>query len=186
MKANGGEVMESEQMLKLLTKGDTGSFEQLVDNYEKKIYGYIYTMIRSRETAKDITQDVFINIYKNLYKYDPEYPIKPWIFKIAYNTTMNYIRKNKKHLSDIPIDKLSTSTASKDNSGKIDFKNELYTELNKLKPICRTIVILRLIEDMPFEQISCMLNISVSSVKHRFYRSKSTLMDNLKKYELEG
>lgn len=186
VKQSGGDFVENAKMLKLLTKGDIDSFEYLVQLYEKKIYVYIYAMIKSRETSKDLTQDVFIKVYKNLYKYNPDYPIKPWIFKIAYNTTINYIKKNKKHLSDVSIDKPSTIVFSKDDSYKIDFKNALYAELNKLKPECRTIVILRLIEDMSFEQIAYMLNSSIASVKLKFYRSRKVLMENLKEYELEG
>lgn len=140
-------------------------------------------MTRNHEAAEDLTQDVFIKVYKNLYKYNPDYPIKPWIFKIAYNPTVNYIRKNKRHLSDVSIDEPSAIVFSEDYSKKIDFKNILYIEL---KPICRTIVILRLLEDMPFGQIAYMLNSSLASVKLKFYRSRKILIANLKKYDLEG
>lgn len=171
--------MEDEKNLKLLSKNDDTAFEWLVNFYEKRIFGFIYNMIHNRDTAEELTQDTFVKIYENLYKYNSKRPIKPWIFKIAYNITLNYIKKNKKSMF---LKEVSHTDMFQEEINNIEIKDILIRELDDIKPDSRMIVILKIMEDLTFEQIASMIGISVSSTKLKFYRSKKFLIKKIGKY----
>jgi RNA polymerase sigma-70 factor (ECF subfamily) len=140
-------------------------------------------MIHDTDAAKDLTQYVLINVYKNLYKYNPEYPIEPWLFKITHNITLNYIRKNKKRINDIPLQEIIGSEVSREATIE-DFETRelILKEINSLKSDCREIFILRVMEDLSFEQIAEILNKSTTSVKLKFYRSRKGIIERTSHY----
>lgn len=175
-----GVFMRDESILKELTKGNIHAFEYVVNYYEKKIYCFIYNMVHNTETAEDLTQDTFIKVYKNCYKYNPELPFEPWLFKIAYNIIINYLKKNKHIIKEISIENVEHDVACP-NDGSLDFETRdlILKEINSLKPDIRTIMYLHIIEDLSFYQISEILGISDSSVKLKFYRNRKTLIKKL-------
>ncbi|MDP4178106.1 MAG: sigma-70 family RNA polymerase sigma factor [Bacillota bacterium] len=172
--------MHDEVKLRLL-KGDIVSFEYLVTFYEKKIYCFIYNIVHNRSIAEDLTQDVFVKIYENIYKYNSEYPIEPWMFKICYNLTLNYLKKNKLEAIKLqnyvePGDKFEEYIT------KCETREIILKEIRSFKPDIRAILQLRIIEDFSFEQIAEILNKSTASIKLKFYRSRKVLIKNLSEY----
>jgi RNA polymerase sigma-70 factor, ECF subfamily len=156
------------------------SLENLVNNYEKKVYGFIYNIIRDHYMAQDLTQDVFVRIYQNLYKYNSDYPIEPWIFKIAYNLTINYFKKNKNKLTEVQLDeKMDTLCILEDNIVSIEIQESMLKTIKSFSPDCKAIFVLRIIEDLTFEQIAEILGTSTASAKLKFYRNRKTLISKL-------
>lgn len=176
-------VKEIESVLK---SGDLNDFENLVNYYYRKIYGYINNMLNNSETARDLTQDVFVKVYQNIYKYNPEYPIAPWIYKIAHNITINYIRKYKRNIKEIELNKAKSDLIVYD-TNLIESENRqiILKEIQAFKPDCRSILLLRFMDDLTFQQISEMLGISENAVKLKFYRSRKLLVEKLHKALLE-
>lgn len=157
-------------------------FEKLISGYEKKIYRFIYNMIRDHYMTQDLTQDVFVKIYKNLYKYDSEYPIEPWIFRIAYNVTVNYLKKNKNRVNEIQLEeKINNIYAYEDNISSFEIQETILKTINSFTPDCKAIFTLRIIEDLTFEQIAEILGTSVASIKLKFYRHRKILINELSK-----
>lgn len=168
-----------------LQKGDIDSFGWLVNTYEKKIFYFIYNMTRNRDMSQDLTQDTFIKIYKNIYKYNPDYPIEPWIYKIAHNIVLDFLKKNKNKLQEVSLSSCINNIKENDidsSLSDIELKDLLQRELQSLKPDIRMIIILRIQKDLSFEQIAFILNKSVPSVKLKFYRNKKILIQNIEKY----
>lgn len=172
--------MEYKSILRELPKGSIEAFEFLVNTYERRIYCFIYNIIHNTEESEDLTQDVFIKIYKNSYKYNPKFPIEPWLFKITYNAVINYIKKNKNALKEIPIESnLYNYKSSDDDMIGFETRDMILKEINSLKPEIRMIMYLRIIEDLSFYQISEVLGITDSSAKLKFYRNKKVLIKKL-------
>lgn len=174
--------MDKDTLLKNFSKGDINSFEYIVDTYEKRIYGFIYHMIHDSCTAEDLTQEVFMKTYQNSYKYNCDYPIEPWLFKIAYNITISYIKKNKKKFNEVEILNSDCNTVfSQDISGNFEMRDLLLREMHRFKPDVRAIFLLKIVQDLSFEQIAIMLNSSPSAIKLKFYRNKKLIMEKLEK-----
>lgn len=167
--------MNDSYLLESLVRGDAGSFNDLVEMYEKMIYRFIYHMVHDAQTAEDLTQDVFIKVYQNLYKINNEFLLKPWFFKIAYNITLNYLKRNRRNIT-YSIDE---NIPGGDCIGQYETRQVILESIQSLKPDCRAIFILKLVEDLSFEQIAAILGISTGAVKMKFYRNKKELVNKL-------
>lgn len=172
--------MDENAVLNLRKGNYMNVFEDIVNSQEKKISRFIFRMIHDSDVTKELTQDVLINVYKNLYKCNPEYPIEPWLFRIAHKITINYIKKNKKRINQKPFLEVNERKSSIE---EIIENNEpwelILKEINYLKPECKEIFILRTMEDLSFEQIAEILNKSAASVKLKFYRSRKKIVEQI-------
>lgn len=167
--------MNDSCLLESLIRGDANSFDNLVEIYEKMIYRFIYHMVHDVQTAEDLTQDVFIKVYQNLYRVDNEFLLKPWIFKIAYNIALNYLKRNKRNIT-YGIDE---NMPDRDCIGQYETRQVVLQTIRSFKPDCRAIFILKFVEDLSFDQISEILDMSVGAVKMKFYRNKKELINRL-------
>lgn len=84
-----------EQLIKNYLKGDDNSLEILIRRYLKPIYFFVYGYTKDEQKAEDIAQEVFVKIWKNLKKFDKNKNFKTWIFTIAKNTALDYLKKKK-------------------------------------------------------------------------------------------
>lgn len=163
-------------LIERLAGGEMCYFDTLVTLYHKRIYDFIYRMVHNISTAEDITQDVFIKVYQNIHKLNSNSSLKPWIFKIAYTTTLNYLKKNKNIAIDLEVEELPWN---KDCIDAFETRHVVLKEIQSLKSDCKAIFLLRVMEDLTFEQIGLMLGASTASVKLKFYRNRKTLIDRL-------
>lgn len=168
--------MDEACLAERLVSGDMYYFEDLVNLYHRRIYDFSYRMVHDRSAAEDITQEVFIKVYKNIHKLKSAFALKPWIFKIAYNVSASYLRKNKNVVVDIESREIASS---EDSISSYETRQTIIKEIESLSTDCRAIFLLRIMEDLSFEQIALMMGTSVPSVKAKFYRNRKTLIDRL-------
>jgi RNA polymerase sigma factor (sigma-70 family) len=90
-----------------ILQGETNSFAVLVDRYKDMIFTLAIKMIKNREEAEEVAQDTFIKIYSSLNKFKGDSKFSTWIYKIAYNTCLDRLKKNKKEDLNISIDEFS-------------------------------------------------------------------------------
>ena len=83
---------EDKILIKKILKGDISSFEKLMKKYEKRIYNFIFRMVRNEEPSRELTQDFFIKLYTVLYKFNFEYKFSTWGYRICYNMVIDHIR----------------------------------------------------------------------------------------------
>lgn len=169
-------------VVKEILSGKTEYFDLLVTRYESQVYRYVYSMLNDRESSFDICQEVFITAYNKLYTYSLNYKFSNWIFKIAKNKTIDFIRKHKK-IHQISIDRVqnvASNEACPEQCMQFDETKRLVHEfVNNLNDKDRNIVILKYSnESMTFNDIAQILNMTESGVKKRFYR----LRDKFKYY----
>ncbi|GAA6770449.1 hypothetical protein AAGS39_11930 [Flavobacterium sp. CGRL2] len=89
-------------------QGDTNSFAVLVDRYKDMIFTLALKMVKNREEAEEVAQDTFIKIYSSLSKFKGDSKFSTWIYKIAYNTCLDRLKKSKKDDLNISIDDFSS------------------------------------------------------------------------------
>lgn len=138
-------------------------------------------MLRDKETAEDITQEVFITVYNKLYTFDSKYKFSNWIMRIAKNKCIDYVRKKSKVNESNIDDMIGISSKGDTPEERMEYKEtkEFIEEyINGLQEIDKQIIMLRYLNNVTFNDISNILNISESSVKRRYYK----IREKFKKY----
>ena len=90
-----------------ILKGDVNAFSFLVDNYKNMVFSLAFKMTKSREEAEEVSQDTFIKAYKNLSKFKGDSKFSTWLYRIAYHTSLDAIKRNKKTTNTIDINEVT-------------------------------------------------------------------------------
>lgn len=173
------EFTDEELILQYL-KGDESSLNFLIERYLKQIYGFIFKYVKDQQIAEDIAQDVFLKVWKNLKKFDENRKFKPWLYTIAKNTTLDYIKKKK------PINfssyenkdgkNILLETIKSDQTLPIEFaenqllKSKLSETIKKLPEKYRSIFSLHYKNDFNLKEIANVLKQPLNTIKTRYRR----------------
>lgn len=174
------------KLVKEILNGNIDSFNIIVNKYEYMILKFIYNMIRNKEASEDITQEVFITVYNKLYLYNSQYKFSNWIFQIARNKTIDYIRKYKRTY-EANIDEIAEYASNDISPEQSAEYNEMKSGIEKfiasLNEIDRQIVVLRYSsENATFSDIAEAMEMSESAVKRRYYKVREKYKE-LSNYE---
>ncbi len=178
--------MTDEQLVQKASSGDQHSFEQIVKNYEKLVYSICYRMFNNNQDAMDYTQETFIKVYKNMEKAIGKGSFKSWICTIATNTCLDELRKrSKKHT--VSLDE----NFDDDNHPKYTVPDDAPTPLeeiifnenaqilkdaiNSLSDENKSIIILRDVEGLSYDEIASALDLTLGTVKSRISRARKKL-----------
>lgn len=179
--------MINEKTIKNILDGDIDCFSEIVGDYQQQIFAYIFRMIKNHQDAEDLTQDTFTKAYKNLSSLRQVEGLKTWLYQIAYRTTINYIRKQQiKSLnlfaSPEQINSLEYQVdySMGENS---DLMTKIFSNLNHKE---HTLLTLRVIEEMSYEEISQIMSASASALRKRYERLISKLNKTLSSDEEVG
>ncbi len=168
-----------------LTLKDSTNYRYLVERYEEKLKRYIKRLLYiNTEDAEDILQEVFIKAYRSLNSYNSKYKFSNWIYRIAHNEAVSFLRKNKRRRLEIvndPENNILENLASgldieKEYMQKDSFK-ELEIELSKLDSKYRDVLVLKYFEEMDYNEISEILHISSGTVGSLISRAKVKLKE---------
>lgn len=166
----------------------TGHHEQvytdIVNQHIDEIYNFSRYMLFDADEADDIVQKTFLSLYNNMNKLDMTQSVRPWLFKVARNNCLDHIKRKKPiNFSVIdPEDTFDVPDHAPSLESSLDSAELLETvkrEIGNLPVQYREIMLLKYFEDMTFEQIGEMLEISPNTVKSNFYRGKTLLFKAL-------
>lgn len=158
------------------------------------MFSLIYRMVRDREQAEDLAQETFVRVFNNIDRYDPAYKFSSWIFKIATNLTIDWIRR--KELPTVSIDgsryatssddiEASTITVESDDENPEELLEarelgaEIEVAIGRLRPEYRQAIVLRHIEDRPYEEIAQIMSLPLGTVKTYIHRGRKELQEML-------
>ena len=182
---------EDSVLIRRALRGDQKSFERLRLKYHESIYNLIYRMIREKEEVEDLTQEAFIKAFTSLSSFNEEYAFSTWLYKIATNNCIDYIRRRKlqKFSIDKPVEskdsdftfELPDSTYEPDRE-IIDRqrKNLLEEAINALPPKYRKVIRLRHTEEREYQEIADLLGLPLGTVKAHIFRARELLYKYLK------
>lgn len=172
-----------EQMIQEVCDGKTESFRWLVDRYQRPVFQMIFNLIHDRHATEDITQDVFISVYQKLSTFDPmRARFSTWLFTIARNKSINYLRKRKKDVSTDLQEFVSLSDPS-DGVCKEEFFQQMDCVLNQLPSHQKRAFVLAEFEKLPYEEIAQIECVSIGTVKSRIHRAKKKLRKALEQID---
>ena len=174
--------------------GDVEAFSELILSYEKKILNFTYRMLGNKEDAEDVTQEVFVKAYRAIASFDQKSSFQTWIYKIASNAAMDFLRKRKRRGTDKQV-----SLYLEDQDGEHELPvssgaDEPYSELRKKeaqKVLFRAIeelgseqkeaVVMRDVQGLSYDEIAKITGQSLGTVKSRISRARLALRKILEK-----
>jgi RNA polymerase sigma-70 factor (ECF subfamily) len=162
-------------------------FGLLIERYEGKLFHYIKRTINfPDQETEDILQEVFIKAYKNLNSFNPDLKFSSWIYRITYNHTISYWRKNKNNNLNLSIEDseilLKTLSTDEDIADNLDTQLEsesVREAINSLDKKYRDVLVLKFLEDKSYEEISDILKKPSGTIATLINRAKTKLKDKL-------
>jgi RNA polymerase sigma-70 factor (ECF subfamily) len=173
--------------------GDQKAYAELMDRYRDAIYFMLLKMVNNKSDAEDLTIEAFGKAFKSIQQYTPNYAFSTWLFKIATNNCIDFIRKKKANLISIDqttedVDGIQSSPASNLQSGSLDPEESLIKDQNiqliktvvlKLKPRYRRLIELRYFKEYSYEEIADELSLPLGTVKAQLFRARELLYNIL-------
>lgn len=181
IKAGGSALLRlapDEQLVALTRRGNQAAFESLVSRYQSKLLGFCRHMLGSREDAEDVLQEVFAAAYTAMLADDRPIMVKPWLYRIARNRSLNHIRRAKSigvDSMDVHVSEHGLSTAD-----RVHRKEEflgVMEDISLLPETQRTALMLRELDGLPYEQIAEVMDTTVPSVKSLLVRARVALAE---------
>jgi len=175
--------MNDAELVSQILNGNMKSFTFLVSRYQKLVVHITGRLIQRHEELEDVSQEVFLKVYQNLGKYRNECKLSTWIATIAYNTSINYLRKFKKSddtcLDDKAIlDKLADYRS--DDYETTDLHRYIRNQIELLPVHYRTVLTLYHLEEFSYQEIEQITGMPEGTVKNYLFRAKALLKEKLK------
>jgi RNA polymerase sigma-70 factor (ECF subfamily) len=192
--ANNG-TPRSNADLELVNKakdGDQAAFAKLMSRYKESVYYMILKMVHNRDDAEDLTMVAFSKAFHNLANYSADFAFSTWLFRIATNNCIDFIRKKKLQTSSLDHstpneDGESTPIAVKDKSMtpeesiiKDQRAIKIREVIQQLSPKYRQLIELRYFDELSYEEIAAQLDLPLGTVKAQLFRAKDMLYNNMK------
>lgn len=166
---------------------DDGSFALIVEEHSAAVYRLARSVVRDPALADDVTQDTFIKVWKHLDTFRGESSLRSWILRIAHNTAVSTLRKIRDSATDpakLPeaSDPIGTTRMVE---GRIA-ADQLREALEELDELTRSIVVLREVEGMSYDDIARTLDVPIPTVKTRLLRARRRLATMLEEWRPDG
>ena len=182
---------EDYQTIQDALRGDNRAYRKLMDKYHDAIYSFIFRMVHDREQVEDLTQEAFIKAFSSLKNFNEEFAFSTWLYKIATNNCIDYIRKRKFQMYSIdkPVEshdseyvfELPDDSYEADRDVIADQRSVLIRNaINKLPEKYRRVILLRHTEEKSYEEIARMLRLPIGTVKAHIFRARELLYRQLR------
>lgn len=168
--------LTDKHILKLFSKKATqqDAFQMLIQEYQTRLYWHIRKMVFSHDDADDLLQEVFIKVWQNLPKFRGDSSLFTWIYRIATNESLTHIKKKKKHLI-LSIDANEANLEGFHENDTMftgsDIEKKLHKSIAQLPEKQRLVFQMKYFEEMKYEEISEVLEVSVGALKASFHHA---------------
>jgi RNA polymerase sigma factor (sigma-70 family) len=181
-------------VVKQVQAGDVAAFDRLILKYRERVFGVVYNLTANREDASDLTQDTFIKAFQSINRFQGHCSYFTWLYKIAINTTLSHLRKNRARsffsLEKITedgtntqvIDQLTDKKGADRDACLQELKEKLNEALQKLSIPHRTVITLFEIDGLSHSEIAEVMGCSEGTVRSRLHYAKQFLQGELGKY----
>ncbi len=183
------------KLVQQAVKGDQKAYAELMSRYKDSIYFMLLKMVNNRDDAEDLTIEAFGKAFKNLHQYTPDFAFSTWLFKIATNNCIDFIRRKRKYT--FSIDKSMENDSGQEmqfeiKSPMLDPEEKMIKTqkaalmrdvVEKLKPRYKRLVELRYFQERSYEEIADELQLPLGTVKAQLFRAREFLYQILKNQE---
>ena len=171
-------LQSDERLIALVRRGNQNAFEALVARYQSRLLAFCRHMLSSKEDAEDVLQEVFAAAYNAILADDREINVRPWLYRIARNRSLNHLRR----ATAVGVDSMDVhlSEGGLTTADKVHKREEfrlLIADVQDLPETQRTALLLREIDALSYEQIAEAMETTVPSVKSLLVRARVSLAD---------
>lgn len=166
--------------------GREDGFEELVKRYQRPITGYIYRMLNNYDASLDVTQEVFIKVYNSLTRYSSEYKFSTWLYRIAHNAAIDYMRRNSVNQRSLEAENAdgtyqlqieSPQPNPEQERERSEWRREIETVVKCLPQVYRELILLRHGQDLSYDEIAEVTNLPLGTVKNRLFRAREMMRE---------
>jgi RNA polymerase sigma-70 factor (ECF subfamily) len=170
-----------------LKRGDSGALEAVMARYQHRLYRFLVRLTQDPAAAEDLFQQTWLRVIEKIGRYDSRRNFTPWLFSVARNLAIDYLRKHRERSLDVssepgvsPIERL-VAAGSDPLEQLLEFERGamLASAIATLPVIHREVLTLRFEEDMKLEQIAEISGVPLSTVKSRLFRAMESLRGRL-------
>lgn len=184
------ETADTHGLVNQIRQGNRDAFRILVDQYKRLVSHVIYRATGQIRDHEDLCQDVFLKVFQNIHQFREEAKLSTWIAQIAYNTSINYLRKKKPALYDDDARILETFAAGEERpdiqTEKQDVNSRISEAIDRLPLQMRTIITLYHLDEMSYKEISEIMNMPEGTIKSCLFRARGQLKTSLaRQYEIK-
>lgn len=188
-------VYDYKLVLQARDHGNQNAYAELMERYRDSIYFMLLKMVNNKDDADDLTIEAFGKAFNKLHQYTPNYAFSTWLFKIASNNCIDFIRKKKKQTysldkgfegsdgSEMMIEVKANVLDPEETYIKKQKTRLMHEVVEKLKPRYRTLVELRYFKEYSYEEISVELDLPLGTVKAQLFRAREFLYNIMKNSE---
>lgn len=167
------------EIIAAVRDGDVDAFGKLVRRYEDFVFTLIRSLVGPDAQAEDIAQEAFLRAYKGIRRFELRSSFKTWLYRIAYNTTMSHIQREKR---SVDRDSVDPGTRAVEAYGSQSLRTTMERLIGKLRPEHKAVIMLHYYDDLKYEEIAEILDCPLGTVKVRIYRAKHELKKLWTKY----
>lgn len=193
LRITGKALRDYELVKAALERGEQNAYAELMRNYRDSLYFMMLKMTNNPQDADDLTLEAFGKAFKNLRQYTPDFAFSTWLFKIASNNCIDFIRKRKNNEpisvnlhdlteegNDLADNLPATSRTPEEDIIRKQKIQALRDVIDHLKPQYKTLIELRYYEEKSYEEISLELDMPIGTVKAQLFRAREFLYHILK------
>ena len=181
-------------LVALAQEGRESAYQELVRRYERPVFSLIFRMVRDREVAEDLAQDSFIKVLNNIDRYRPEFKLSSWLFKIANNVAIDFLRKRQlvtvsidgsphaasaSEIEATSFDVVSRQESALEEMEAKELGSSIERAIAQLRPEYRSCIMLRHVEGRSYEEIAATLDLPLGTVKTYIHRARHQLREAL-------
>jgi RNA polymerase sigma-70 factor, ECF subfamily len=181
-------ALEDQRLLSALQAGDEQAYEQLIQRFQTPVYNLAYRLLNDQADASDVLQEVFLKVFRNVGHFRGDSSLRTWLYRIAVNESHNRRRWLFRHRrGETGIEDAFDDSDVRDkplmDTGETPFDFTMNREaqilleegLAAINPVFRAVLVLREIEEMSYEEIAGILEVSIGTVKSRIVRGREAL-----------
>jgi len=188
------EPSEESVLVRRAQHGDLAAYDELVRRYQERIYATVYHMTSNHEDANDLAQDTFIKAYQALKSFKGGSSFYTWIYRIAVNKTINFLkqRKNRSHMSlndldfnaehDPDLVALVSDKTPRRDAGLNELQEKLNEAMLKLSEPHRLVVTLHDVQGLAHDEIAEIMDCNIGTVRSRLFYARQQLQAYLSDY----
>ncbi|MCF6246419.1 MAG: sigma-70 family RNA polymerase sigma factor [Desulfobacula sp.] len=190
MDKSNATIIEEQDLVERLKKGQQWAFNQLVTAHQNRLLKIAYGITLDHEESLEIVQDVFLSVFKNINSFRQKASLAGWLRKITINSCLNWKRKWKRRFRwhHDPIDfqteaKLTNESVKKNDPESLvrekQFEKKVMDATKLLPEKLRVVFVLNNLEGLPYQEISKTLNIKMGTVRSRLHSARKKILDSL-------
>lgn len=176
------------ELISLVLKGDQQAYKVLVDRYQSYIFTLAFRLVQSREDAEEVAQDVFVKAYRSLADFKGGSKFSTWLYTIAHNTGITYLRKKKQKILAIDDESTFIHLENQESDFKANQvedksrKNMVNQAINMLPPDDAQIITLFYKGDQSLDEIAAIMGLEANTVKVRLFRARQKLKEKMENF----